>query len=255
VIGCSFASGHGVDDSDQICVRMEEISQGDIFYCAATPGYGHDQQYLELKAIHDKINPDFVLIAGYTGSSYRSLLKTRKFYSDFMGKIAERPKPYFSINNNGELEIKNTPVSKWSIVRGEPNIFRPNKLKLLLSRLTDRFSYDRIVYSQKGTENKLVEKIYQEMINFCKRAGSVPILTPLPNRENISNFFAPSYCKFFKQLAQKNGIYFINLREDILHNKNVEIDSLFLKNDNHYSPIGNEYIAKLLINRLNNLYV
>lgn len=92
----------------------------------------------------------------------------------------------------------------------------------------------------------IFEQAYKQFAEECKRQGVVPILVHIPNVEPGQRIDPP--LSLMKSIADKNGIYFIDL-SDVFAEEVTEILRIDIR-DNHPSALGHQLIAKQLYEEL-----
>ena len=113
IYGDSFAFGAGVA-KDERFGELIERSIPNVEVCnLGIVGSGVDQQYLSHKSVGSKLDHDLILVAPWVEDAKRNLqrykLWNRKGKREESGLIW-MSKPYFEVDESGELELHNFPV-------------------------------------------------------------------------------------------------------------------------------------------------
>jgi lysophospholipase L1-like esterase len=104
VLGDSFAWGYGVEQDDNFAAVLEErLNEAgypvEVLNFGLT-GYGTDQDYLAYLELARAYDPDIVILAFYEND----VLEVANY------RMYGYPKPFFELDQNGELVLTNVPV-------------------------------------------------------------------------------------------------------------------------------------------------
>ena len=110
LFGDSFSAGMGVSDTARYPELLERASDASVFNFSL-PGTGTDQHYLVWKDFASTIEHDVVVLAVQVENIRRVNSRYRRF-DDLFGNEMVLPKPYFELDQFGELKCGNYPVPK-----------------------------------------------------------------------------------------------------------------------------------------------
>lgn len=259
VIGDSVTFGVGVNNNQTISYYLEQKLKIYQALNVAAPGYGIDQYYLNLKRNISKTNPKAIVVIIYTGND---LDDTRKDSSYGMSK------PFFAFVN-GELKNINPKLSRLSC----QNFLTGSRIikSIIPNKIKNQFCKSR-VFSQNQASSQIAGLL--ENIKDVANARNSKILFVLsPSLIAVKSVQcelkkSPKQCKQFDKGFQLYYIYFRKLLElgkysyvDHLQNllwagENTKLESLYHdngKDTHHYSPLGNELLAKSIADHINKL--
>ena len=236
LIGCSFSAGDGIGNEDRFSNIVSKNKNVEI-YNAAIPGTGNDQQFLILQYLLNILEPNIVILAPFSGCSYRNLVSSRTFKDPLHGNLTERPKPYFELLNN-KIYKKNTPVPTWGIIqKTTESKYKKNMIDQILDT-KNKLNYFQLkkVSSIFTGKNKyghdLTKHIFKKIINLVNEKNIKLIIMPLPSKIDLMS----------------NKQYVIaNQNVDTLH---IIMRSVFMQN-----AINQEHNIKEQINQLNNIII
>ncbi len=259
VLGDSVAFGVGVNNDQTTSYYLEQKLKGHQVLTLAAPGYGIDQYYLNLQKNISKTNSKVIVVVIYTGND---LDDTRKDSSYGMSK------PFFAFEN-GELKNINPKLSRLSC----QNFLTGSRIiKFIIpNQIKNQFCKSRVFNQNQASSQiaALLEKI--ERLSATHYSKVLFVLSPsliavksvqceLKNSpDKCSQFdkgFQLYYLYFRKLLELKKYPYIDHLQNLIWVGEKTELAPLF--NDNgkdihHYSPSGNEILAKSIYEHIKKL--
>lgn len=265
VVGDSVAYGHGVKDNETFPAYLEHKAKIPVAN-GAVQGYGIDQSYLRAERLVRQLNPSTLIFAYVPDDIRRSELSV----------YGSTPKPYFELRE-GELTLRNTPVPKnytpsqkraewfqdsWGAVMGYSyTVFRITSLLGLSDAwiMKDR----EYIHAHKegeavsclimGKLKKFMTKYNTRVIVFAMH-GSGDLLTETgyvgpPITTLLASGLRVQKCA--RDFGLETIDSFDTLRSYFADPKNFNdpaVEKLWLKNDPHHSPTGNEAMAAFLLN-------
>ncbi len=109
LFGDSFSAGVGVSNGRRYSDYLEELVPGvEVFNCGLE-GTGTDQQYLAFREVSELAEYDLVIVAPWVENIRRNPARYR-MWSTSGGEYRVFPKPYFSLDADGQLRLHNVPV-------------------------------------------------------------------------------------------------------------------------------------------------
>jgi lysophospholipase L1-like esterase len=222
------------------------ICSGDSF----TLGFGvsNDQAYLWYKRAGAQLDHQVQLLAFIT--------------NDFQRMQGDRfvgyGKPMLGLRGDS-IVILNRPVprtssfTRWRAVKGHAvtnlNIVQVARRLLHLDRDPSADS----VAARDAVTRKVAARIFADLAQTNRAKGSRLVLVYLPGLGDYKvNPLGASWRAFVREEAARQGIPFLDLIEPLQKVPSTEIDSLF-EPDGHYSPAGNDFVARELHRNLTNL--
>lgn len=246
VVGDSVAWGYGVSDDETVCSYLQNLIGSDHrnfqVLNLGVSGYGVDQYWLYLQKNINKTNPRVIIVI---------FCDNNDLYETGRNSAWEKSKPLFTVKHN-VLKNINKHIFKYS----RTNLFSSSRLfRFLIKIIAPSERLQRIILGQKNLNPDLMESVCAALIGQ---------INDLATQRNASLFFVISPDKhyftdgkslpfsylYFKNLFDKNGYDYIDYFERITHYK-TDADKLYLPGDDcHYSPYGNEYLAKVIYEKL-----
>lgn len=240
-IGDSFTFGHGVKESDRYSNILNSMLKNTEVMNMGASGYSTAQQYLLLKQEGVKLKPDLVILGYYITNIRRNL--------------EYDPYPRFKIEN-GELELKNFPVSSKASQRRVGDVYKKNneystqRISVFFQFLQNKFiklkkRLDPLPQYNDGHEGIiLLEKLLMETNNIVKDIGGKLLIVIIPHHSyyigRLSSFVTRRPFDVLEEFGRKNGIPFLNLLPIFeKYSKNSDGRNLILKGDAHWNKEGN----------------
>lgn len=249
-VGDSFTFGFGVTDSEVYTRQMETIDMEAEVLNLGVAGYGVDQIYLLLKEFGFSYAPDIVFIAVYPEDFWRA---TRAFNDAGFGK------PYFFMQNDGTLTLKQVPVPT------EKNFSVPQFPVFQSPSFTDELlAWSRIytlgkktalsVKKRLGKEDPesspewyLGRKILSQTVELVRSNGAVPVLVIVPPRRWITGTAEPIEESMLR-FARREGIRSVDLTP-VFKKASAEtgVDDYYIPDDFHWTAKGHRLVAEVLL--------
>jgi lysophospholipase L1-like esterase len=112
LFGDSYTAGDGVSNADRYGDLIEKRLPNVEILNFALPGSGTDQQYLIYNELAGSLDHDLLVIAVLVENIRRVTARYRQYHSVTEGEDKLMAKPYFTIEDNGSLQLHNVPVPK-----------------------------------------------------------------------------------------------------------------------------------------------
>jgi len=286
--GDSFTFGRQVNDDETWEYYLSQLVQSNVKNFGVG-NYGIDQVLLRLKREFPKNRTDFVIM-GVVPDTVSRIVSVWKHYYEYGNTFGFKPRfkilenKLLLVNNPIDEESKFYNYVDYLDEIRENDFFYKNKFKKeiisfpysisILKNFKRNIQIIFRVYKNKNAheiimkrnlewrvklyENKnivlLLEMIIDEYVNYSKKEKFQPIFIFLPQKDDIlfikNNFHF--YSEIVKRLENKSNLVFIDIMEDFLNYK--KLNDLFSENSQyggHYSKVGNEFVAKLIYDKLN----
>jgi len=286
--GDSFTFGRQVNDNETWEYYLSQLIQSNVKNFGVG-NYGVDQALLRLKREFTKNRTDFVIM-GVVPDTISRIVSVWKHYYEYGNTFGFKPrfkieenklvlinniineeskfhnyedyldeikKNDFFYKNKFKKEILFFPYSISILKNFKRNIriiFRVYKNKSALEIIMKRNLEWRIKLYKNKNIILLLEMIIDEFVNYSKQEKFHPVFIFLPQKNDIlfikNNFHF--YNEIVKRLENKPNLIYIDIMENFLNYEKLnELFSEYSQYGGHYSKIGNEFIAKLIFDKLN----
>lgn len=273
-VGDSFTHGHGVSNTETWAHQLEELTKNTEVLNFGVGYYGLGQSYLKYKEKVKKYKPDIVLIGYYDTNLKRDVNRFRYFYNPRDSFIPTAPR--FKLNEGGLVLIPNPvqhqkdyfkileekreffdsmgrydfyysrfyfpDISDYSLtVRFVKKIF-----KTIWRKIHEMPIYKNGIYNTEAEPYKVVKAIFDAFYTEVADDKSVPIIVILPSRESLKLYRRQNmkaYQPLLDHFDAKNMKYIDVLEGFNKFGANSNISAFFR---GHYSPYGNEIVAKTI---------
>lgn len=238
-VGDSFTFGNGAEVHQAFPSLLERRLAAEVINLGV-PGYGVDQQLLMLESRGLGFQPDVVLLGLHTPDVFRN---TKAFHGGY-------GKPLFRIDPQGRLVLTGLPVP----APGAPR--PPQKSGLLDRSRLFQLVWVRLERHGFGEVWEVTEGILRRMKAVSDRAGARLVVLLLP----------PQYAVYGSRLERLSQAHTIDCVAEILREHRIEHldltpvlaaraerepgELLFYRRDGHFTPAGNEVIAREVARRL-----
>lgn len=265
VLGDSFSFGLGVNDNETFTAVMNREAADKHFINYAVPGYSTDQQWLLLQQNPEIRRARRLLVVVYLGNDpFDNVLA--------FPLQARHAKPYVELEN-GKLRVRNQPVP----LIGKPQAQQQRDLarlnaprresaawrrllastavgELLLNSLfPDRFTADDVsTYFQYETD--VIIALLREI--HAKTAEMQPLIVLMPGRSFVQqprSFSAACQEHFRREIlssAPEQNLDVIDMGTLLRTDYETTSSQLFYPVDGHLTPMGHEFIARAILERL-----
>ena len=247
--GDSFTLGYGVDNDDTWCHILTRLDERLETVNAGQGGYGIDQAYLWYKRDGTRLQHDVHLFAFITADFWR--MRYRSFHG--------YGKPFLELRD-GELVVENVPVPRQAFyapwfARNIQILDRLRTVQLLRSFLPA--AGDPQLPSAAATREVMM-KVIEELETLNRSQKSLLVIVFLPTQIDYASDESLNLRRFLGRELNRRQIVFLDLIRDIRELPPGELGSLFITDESathgfaagHYSVKGNEFIARLIRERL-----
>jgi carbamoyltransferase len=260
VFGDSYTAGDGVSNRHRYSDVLESLVPGLETYNFGLSGTGTDQQYLIHREHAGRIEHDAIVIGVLVENIRRVAARYRRYQSTDGARLV-MAKPYFEVDANGELELRNVPVpperlpddavddrdgvdrgGRFEWVRGVVNRLGPT-VKDLVQRVSH---YQPLPQYDAATtpEWRLMRAILARWIAEAKRPV---ILCPIPLYHYIEDTAsADAYRDRFRELAAGSGAVLHDPLDDFRRFPAAERRSFRFEVDCHLTPSAHRVLAESL---------
>ena len=258
--GDSFTAGDGVSNEFRFTDLLESDLEGTEIFNFGLSGTGIDQQYLIFQEFANDLDYDLVVISPMLENIRRNVVRFRPHVSH-RGRNLFMQKPYFEMNNFGELELNNVPVPKKSItleelpkkdmidLYGNHNLLRRflNKLGSKQKDIVQKVSKHEPITSYESSDNPDWNLMKAILKMWISNISSEIIICPLPIYHYVEELSLPNgYIDRFNELNSPPTVIFHNILTDLLKYSPNEKRLFRFKNDAHPTKRGHKAYAKSL---------
>jgi hypothetical protein len=247
--GDSFALGHSVSDEQAWCALLERNDPRIETVNMGQAGYGIDQAYLWYRRDGARLEHDVHLFT-FIESDFERVRSDR-----FLGF----PKPYLRLVG-GELRVENVPVPtdrddlarRQRIQRAVQSLRTVEVLREVAKRLGAEGSAEVPKVLDLEEAKAVLARVFEELQRLNAERGSTLVLVFLPHPLDSSNRSADPWRELVRREAARLGIPYIDLVAEYRKIPALEGEEMFLKpfQPSHYNARGNEWVARLLHERL-----
>ncbi len=243
ILGDSLIFGYGVDDDETISYYLEKTLKERHYdnvqvLNMGVPGYGIDQYYLFLKRYVNQTNPLLIILNLFAGNDIQDTIHDHAY-----GKS----KPLYRWKNN-KLQLANTPLSKNSCMSYLSSSWLFTHYDFLQHYLKTLCSSHQL---EEEETNQVILGLLQE-INTQAREHHIKLLYVISPR--YGDFTRKSDdLIYFENVLSQNKLPHIDLYREI-NQQSLSPDLLYInpsKDGNHYTPLGNAFVAKVIYEHLN----
>ncbi|NKB37096.1 MAG: hypothetical protein GKR93_07960 [Gammaproteobacteria bacterium] len=267
IVGDSFSFGLGVNDQDTFVHLLNLDNPDTEFLNLSVPGYSTDQQLLLLKRMSALIQADHYLLIVYLGND---LLDNMLDYP----LQVEQAKPYFVIDNTGDLQLKNVPVPNLqkpaalrsrtlsSEIFGDSLMKYESKSYLRKSRLWRRIfpaesaipneQVIKILNARLKQHKILMSALIDETNKHIKNQGSSFEIAMLPGSsfiklpESYASLFQDYVRVYLTELAIQKSIPVIDVAGEMRAQSPHQIENWYHAYEGHLNSKGHRLLAQIL---------
>lgn len=238
VLGDSMVMGLGVEDYQAFPRRLEELLKHKVVK--------HGTFFFEVLNFG---------VLGYTGSQYKAVLEedVLKLRPDIVlvGLFPNDPQEEFNLHMN----------NKYSLLRSIPDSIPGNEFLrqnsyayiFLLGRYYNAIDTSMVVTESNSRNYQAGWEMLKDSlveINDIARNNNIRIIfLNIPIFAYVNNSQESDWSKNLAVFAEENGFEYLDLVAGLKKYPNIE--ELFINSsDDHFSPTGNEYVAKLIADYL-----
>lgn len=192
VIGDSFVWGFDVEEEDRFTNKLDEnLQDWDVFNLGIS-GYGTDQELMILEKNYDYYDPELVFLLYCTANDKLDNMQNLR-YKHFY-------KPYYTLNESGELELQGVPVPKGPrYYLGKEGIL----FKSYIARLALK-SYYNLKYPQKLAERDPTFELIKRIRDYTEERGSTFVMGLQKGYPELESFL------------EAEGIEYINVENEFV---------------------------------------
>ncbi len=235
--GDSFAFGFGVDNHQTWCHRFGELA-GLQTANLGLNGYGLDQSFLRYRRDSKKYSHQIHLFSFILDDIERMRSEISFFGSS---------KPILVRDSQG-LQVKNFPVNDdWKEV---PWIHTRSaelaQLKTIevLKKFTKKSPPPLSLTDAQIRENTLA--IFEELSTDAKKSGVHLVVLQLPTLKDLADLERQKQWSQLSADLDRRGIRRIDMLDEFLKIPTRDLAAYFIPGDYHYSVLGNDYVAKVI---------
>lgn len=261
LFGDSYTAGDGVSNKKRYGDRLEQLVPGVEVYNFGLSGSGTDQQYLIFQEHVELYEHDLVVI-GVLVENIRRVAARYREYATNDGQRLVLAKPYFTRNEDGELELHQVPVPRDPISESElgedlANVDRGGRLQWLrqavgvmgpvIKDVAQRVTRYQPLPAYDDPDNPdwlLMKGILKRWIGACK---SPVLVCPIPLYQYIEGTASPdAYRARFRELESDTVATVHDPLDDLLNYPMSERRNFRFASDCHLSPAGHDAVARSL---------
>lgn len=218
VIGDSFVWGFDVEEEERFTNKLDKsLTDWDVFNLGVS-GYGTDQELMLLEKNYEYYKPEVVFLLYCTANDKldnMQNLRYRYFY-----------KPYYSVKDSGELELKGVPVPKGlRYYLGKEGLL----FKSYIARLVIK-SYYNVKHPKEFSEQDPTFELIKRMRDYSEEKGSTFFMGLQKGYPELERFLAAE------------GIEYLNVENEFV---------LGL----HWTDEGHTYVANEIEKKLESMNV
>ena len=242
--------------------------------------FGLDQSFLRFIKEGMKYKSDIILIGFLSENIFRNVNVYRPFYHPNTGLPVTKPR--FILDRSGDLKLISNPItqleqysdlltnSKDLLKRfGTNDYYYHHKyfgskldffnsvkmLKMTVHHAKNYFDRNKIIingcYNQSSEAYKITTKLFDKFVETSIENNSLPIILIFPEKSDFERYNKGKK-RIYEPLLDyfiSNDFLYLDLLEAFLNEmKHYKYVSFF--GDSHYSPLGNQIVAKYIIDFL-----
>lgn len=266
LFGDSYTAGVGVSNGHRYSDYLEELIPGLEVYNCGLEGSGTDQQYLIAREVAPRYEHDLIVAGVWVENIRRITARSRVWSTAEEGEHRVFPKPYFTLEQSGDLRLHNVPVpesrsfdeisedEESHIDRGGPGrrlrelvYSLPPKHRLRMTRLAQRLTRYQPVpgYARPDSPDWL---LMRAILERWQRESEHPMLVmPIPMPQYMDGTASPRACQQRFQELAKPPVLTIHDPLDHLRAYPAAVRRTFRDPmDPHPTPAGHRAIAESL---------
>jgi hypothetical protein len=240
--GDSFTLGYGVDNDHAFCQRLASLDARLEPVNMGQAGYGIDQAFLWYQRDGSVIDHDIHVFAFITDDYWRMQ----------MSKFSGYAKPVLRLRD-GALVAENVPLressflSPWLVrLQAAASELRTVALIQKVQRKASSGQASMVAPDQQTRDVAL--RIFTSLGETNRAKNSTFVLVYLPTKwdYHYEDGTTEVMRRWLGAEAEKRGIFFVDLVEELRRVPDHQIDPMFIPGDWHYTNTGNEWIAQAL---------
>lgn len=262
LFGDSFTAGDGVSNKYRFGDVIEAMLPDIEVYNFGLPGTGTDQHYLTYREIASRFEHDLIVIAAQV-ENIRRVAARHRLSILANGEQVLIPKPYFQLNDDGSLTLKNVPVPNKTIkpeeLAEEDRDYVDQGGRMLWVRqlinkvggpakeIAQRISnYQPLPEYDKadGREWALMKAIFRQWIAECEKPV---IIMPIPLYQYVEETASPDgFRERFSELSAFPGVTLHDPMPDYYAVPKAERRGFRFEKDIHPTPAHHQLLADSL---------
>lgn len=262
LFGDSFTAGDAVSNKHRFGEVLETILPDTEVYNFGLPGTGTDQHYLTFREIGSQYEHDLVVIAAQV-ENIRRVAAHHRLSISADGEHILLSKPYFDLDADGNLHLKNVPVPSSPIKpedlpEGEREFVDEGGRMLWLRQIINKMGAPVKEIAQRvsnyqplpeyddpaGREWTLMKAILQKWVGECSKPV---IIMPIPLYHYIEETAsADAFRSRFSELAEWNGVSMHDPMLEYYAIPKAERRDFRFKTDIHPTPAHHRFLAQSL---------
>lgn len=259
LFGDSYTAGDGVSNKDRYGDLLEGMLSSLTVYNFGLSGTGTDQQYLIFSELADELEYDLVVI-GVLVENIRRIVARYRPYESESGEILLAAKPYYTLDDNGDLLLQQVPVPDKPII---PDQLSPAERHHVdtggghewMRRLVGRFgprvkdhlqrlsryqplpAYDR-------ADDPAWRLLKAILGRWTQEAKTPVVIMPIPLYHYIERTSSPTnYQQRFAELSGFENVILHDPLPDFMKYSPDERRTFRFKRDCHLTPAGHQVLA------------
>jgi carbamoyltransferase len=262
LFGDSYTAGDGVSNGARYSDLLEKYVPGLEVYNFGLPGTGTDQHYLVYHDVAPRIEHDLVILAVLV-ENIRRVVAHYRLFENSEGKQVAVAKPYFMLESNGNLTLRNIPVPQAQIAPEElppderQHIDQGGDLRLVRralnllgpgakAALQGMFGQNPLP-AYDSTDDPAWHLLRAILARWISESRVPVLLVPLPLYHYVEGIADPSsYHERFTELARATGAHLHDPLPDLLALPAGERRKLRFEHDVHPTPLAHELLARSL---------
>ena len=262
LFGDSFTAGDAVSNKKRYGDVLETLLPNIEIYNFGLPGTGTDQHYLTYKEIAKDFEHDLVII-GAQVENIRRVVAHHRLSQTAEGENILLAKPYFDLNKNGELELKNIPVPKEplkpeDLPEDERNFVDQGGRMLWLRQIVNKMGGRVKGLAQQITQYQPLPeyddpngeewKLMKTILRFWTDEIEKPvIIMPIPIYHYIEETTSPKgFIARFAELENWENVTIHDLMSEYYKVQKTERRGFRFETDIHPTPAHHKFIAESL---------
>jgi len=267
--GDSFTHGDEVKNKQTWQEKLNSLDPNLEVLNFGVNGYGLDQSFLRYQKDGIKFNSHIVFIGFLSENILRNINVFRPFYMPNTGVVLG--KPYFTLAND-KLQLHQNPfeeLSQYKQLLDHPDEVLPKlgmhdyffksrykngffdflpSFRLLKMTSYELLNRDKILdFDENSYPFRLTAKIFDLFYQTVKLNNSFPIIVIFPGKKDIIVYRKDKTKRYSDLLSyfDTKGYLYIDIYDAFhIYGNNMPIKDLFI--NYHYSPLGNELVAKYI---------
>ena len=263
LFGDSYTAGDGVSNKDRYGDLLERIVPNLSVYNFGLSGSGTDQQYLIFRELAAELEYDLVVIGVLVENIRRVVARYRPYESE-SGEVYLAAKPYYTLDDSGDLHLHQVPVPPEPIApeelpaadRGHVDTGGEHEwLRRLLGRFgprvkdhLQRFSRYQPLPAYDRADDPAWCLLKAILGKWAQEADAPVVIMPIPLYHYIEEASSPAnYQRRFAELRESANTVVHDPLPDFLNYTLAERRAFRFAKDCHLTPAGHQVLAESLL--------